>query len=669
MKRSFKDLLNSDQIIQSGFEIIAIELGEKQLPSKLIKTLRQKELYYLNKNYKILNDKIEYVKHPKIYNIDNLDINIHAIVGKNGTGKSTIIELLFLAINNISYYSHTGLNVIKEEIGDLNLYYRIDNKIYKISFYNNTYLIFNLQDKTFVKEQERDLKELNIEDNFFYTIGINYSQHSLNAIHFGEWLNKLFHKNDSYQTPIVIEPFRDNGNIQINNQDELIKSRLLTNILKPINNDFNFRKLTEYFEATDLEFKINTEKVKFVYENIGFNFYKKIAIENHVDLLLDFFGKKLEKNLNLEELSIEKNIAALYIFKKIIKITKTYKQYSKYSYLDTKENVYKINDFQDFLYDLKKDQSHITYKLRQAINFLYYNLYDYKRNYTIENLSIEISKIIEKNGEEKIDFLIPPAFLNTSIIFSKEEKVYFNSLSSGEKQKIYSINSIIYHLSNLNSVIESFDKNLLKYRNINIVLDEIELYFHPELQRTYINHLLSVIELMKKQDQIENIDSLNFIFVTHSPFILSDLIQENVLFLDKEEVDKKTSIKIGTKTFGANIHDLLIEGFFIKDSIGKFTQKKIKDIIEFFNKEINNTSKTIEEYKIVREKFLFILDAIGESYIKGILNSYIKELDEKFNYSNEEIDFTYILNEIKTPEEKAKVTQFIKEMKNINDSN
>ena len=38
-------------------------------------------------------------------------------------------------------------------------------------------------------------------------------------------------------------------------------------------------------------------------------------------------------------------------------------------------------------------------------------------------------------------------------------------------------------------------------------------------------------------------------------------------------------------------------------------------------------------------------------------------------YSNEDIDFAYILNEIKTLEEKAKVAQFIKEMKNINDSN
>ena len=668
MKKKLKDVLNKKQIIENGFEIIALELGEN-IHEKFVKTLKKNEIYYLNKNYIISEDKIEYSRHPRIYNIGDLYINIHAIVGKNGTGKSTIVELLFLAINNISSDSNIGLDVIREEIGDLKLYYRIGNSIYKILFDTKKYQIFNLQDNIFTKVNENNLNKLKIEDNFFYTIGVNYSQHSLNAIHFGEWLNKLFHKNDSYQTPIVIEPFRDNGNIQINNQDELVKSRLLTNILKPINRDFNFRKLTEYFEATDLEFKINTEKVKFVYENIGFNFYKKKDIEYQVNSLLKVFGKKLEKDLILEELTVEENIAVLYIFKKMIKITKTYKQYSEYSYLDTKENVYKIKDSENFFGDLVDDQSHITYKLRQALNFLNYKLYLSKKNYTIEDLSIEISKTIEKNNEEKIDFLIPPAFLDTSIIFSKEEKVYFNSLSSGEKQKIYSINSIIYHLSNLNSVIESFDKKLLKYRIINIVLDEIELYFHPELQRTYINYLLSVIELMKKQDQLENIDSLNFIFVTHSPFILSDLIQENVLFLDKEEIDNKTSVKIGTKTFGANIHDLLIEGFFIKDSIGKFAEKKINYIIEFFKKDVKNESTLIEEYKDIRDEFLFIVNAIGEPYIKGILNSYIKELDDKFNYSNEDIDFAYILNEIKTLEEKAKVAQFIKEMKNINDSN
>lgn len=331
-------------------------------------------------------------------------------------------------------------------------------------------------------------------------------------------------------------------------------------------------------------------------------------------------------------------------------MAKTYKQYSNYLEYDSNKKIYQFNNYKTFFSDLEKDKSHITYKLRQAINFLYYNIYDPNKNYEIQELSIKISKIIDINHDEKIDFLIPPTFLNTSISFSKDgEETYFNSLSSGEKQKIYSINSIIYHLSNLNSVVESFDTKLLKYRNINIVLDEIELYFHPELQRAYIEYLL------------------NIIFVTHSPFILSDLIKENVLFLDKEETDKKTSIKEGTKTFGANIHDLLIEGFFIKDSIGKFSHKKVQSIVNFYNEVFEKQSKEKKDYETKREEFIFIINSIGESYLKGILSSYIEELDNHFEYRNEEIELADMLKEIQTPEEKAELKHFIKKMKNKND--
>ena len=47
----------------------------------------------------------------------------------------------------------------------------------------------------------------------------------------GDWIHSLFHKNDAYQTPIVIEPYRKKGDININRQEVLIKQRLVSNLL------------------------------------------------------------------------------------------------------------------------------------------------------------------------------------------------------------------------------------------------------------------------------------------------------------------------------------------------------------------------------------------------------------------------------------------------------
>lgn len=66
-------------------------------------------------------------------------------------------------------------------------------------------------------------------NNLFYTIVTNYSLQAFNAndyffeechkLKIGEkkdefgdniWINSLFHKNDGYMTPIVLNPYRDN---------------------------------------------------------------------------------------------------------------------------------------------------------------------------------------------------------------------------------------------------------------------------------------------------------------------------------------------------------------------------------------------------------------------------------------------------------------------------
>lgn len=127
-------------------------------------------------------------------------------------------------------------------------------------------------------------------------------------------------------------------------------------------------------------------------------------------------------------------------------------------------------------------------------------------------------------------------------------------------------------------------------------MDEIELYFHPELQRNYLSYLHHTIS----KSNSNNILGINILFVTHSPFILSDIPNTKILFLDKDikDINSKTiSSTKEIKTFGANIHELLINGFFMNNSIGEFALKEIKTIVEFHNEVMS-----LKDEKLLEEK-------------------------------------------------------------------
>ena len=71
--------------------------------------------------------------------------------------------------------------------------------------------------------------------SLFYTIVINYSHNAYNSLEYQSeimgrykkkfWIEALFHKNDGYRTPIVLNPFRERGNIDINVETELAEQR------------------------------------------------------------------------------------------------------------------------------------------------------------------------------------------------------------------------------------------------------------------------------------------------------------------------------------------------------------------------------------------------------------------------------------------------------------
>jgi predicted ATPase len=175
--------------------------------------------------------------------------------------------------------------------------------------------------------------------------------------------------------------------------------------------------------------------------------------------------------------------------------------------------------------------------------------------------------------------------------------------------------------------------------NINILfLDEADLGLHPDWQTRFFNILLENIK-------ISHFKNLHIILTTHSPFVLSDLPRENVVFLEKDKAGKCQVVKNPMErpqTFASNIHTLFAEGFFMREgTIGHFAKSKISYILEI----LNSTSKDIGEN--TKQQILQIIDLIGEPIIKNKLLVMFDEkfgVDEKIKRLQAEIDY---LNKLK----------------------
>ncbi len=590
---------------KSNLKIIAIR-PLTGCDTKFSKVLKLDKAYILDKAYEFIeNSRIKYSQELDfdLYSIkeenNSLKINIQAIVGKNGSGKSSIIELFYWAINNLSKFvlnDDTELEHIKGIC--LELYFYID-KLYQLRFnedsislhsYTQDENIFTLNEKA-EKVDKRNLSKL------FYTTANNYSHFALNEMELGSWVHSLFHKNDGYKSSIVISPFRKDGNIDINKENELARNRYLFTILSPEPLLKHINSENKFIEKLFL--KLDSDKIKKVRRKL-----KKLNLDDSRKETLSKIIFSFYKIHFIDE-PLNNRACKDYILNKLTSITETYEKYYEYSKWHEKEE----KEVTKYLSILLKDKSHITNKLNQAINFLKHDHLkhrDLSKEINVNELTQNIQELCSENifqdNLRTID-LLPPSFLSCDFILN--DKSRFSELSSGEKQRIYTVNSIIYHLMNINSV--EGNRNNIKYSFVNVIFDEVELYFHPDMQRTFIDHLLFNL----RNIALDDIRGVNFIFITHSPFILSDIPISNILFLNGiDEMDFDMS-----NTFGANIHDLLKHNFFLKDGyMGEFAKKEILQLVEFLNSNLNENENWNEEKA---KKFITI---VGEPIIKERLN-------------------------------------------------
>ena len=285
-----------------------------------------------------------------------------------------------------------------------------------------------------------------------------------------------------------------------------------------------------------------------------------------------------------------------------------------------------------YLEKIADDNSHITYKIRQCQKFAKHSIYE--RDAELHEIPLNAiygSRPI-KTYEEAFE-LLPPSFYDMDVLFEKEkdidqslgkygDSVSFKSMSSGERQLMYSLSSILYHIQNLESVED--DAFRVSYEHINLVLDEVELYSHPEYQRTYVADLLDRLSWLQINYPIK---SINILLVTHSPFILSDIPKSNILYLKDGKAVTDTSSFVNT--LGANVNDILHQSFFLENGfMGEHIQRKIQSLIRFLK---SNDAET-DEWNI--KKATEIINTLGDELVASQLRLLLakKQMANKNSY-------------------------------------
>jgi restriction system-associated AAA family ATPase len=157
---------------------------------------------------------------------------------------------------------------------------------------------------------------------------------------------------------------------------------------------------------------------------------------------------------------------------------------------------------------------------------------------------------------------------------------------------------------------------LLKDRRSILLLDEPETHFNPSWRAKFIKILNDTIGTSSLGNDY-NVHLLKDILLTsHSPFIISDCLPDNVILFEKDETQKTicfSAKQINFNTYGTSVDLILQEIFKMPYSISNSALEEIRMILKSDNPR-----------EILEKSIKF-----GESYEKGFLFERVEELNSK----------------------------------------
>ena len=613
-----------------------------------IKYNREKDTLSINKKFESTNNDIE-----NFYSIDKTKGNIDSVnllVGKNGSGKTNILEMLNLKlILDIENRNNDSIILYKSSRND---------EDFIIEGNGNRFLEIKelpIVDKL-VKENYQDNK------NYIGKIGVikfSLREKTMNATQ----------REISFQRYAQSETIIYKWNIGLGNvsKEEIYNYLIKVNQEKNNNNFENvyFTLLIPdlYEELKKSESGEIKEKIKKI-ENLDFN---------KIDSFFKLYNNKKENNFNFDEIENFDNKNEDNI-KDII-----FNNYFNYIYLliileilnKNSKEMYELKEIKDELLELLNEKSlfekcEILFKKYGKLTDRDFNWYIRERYDIIERIASLIEKISEKeidiqNPEGTIkkirinckkknkklvellkeydSFLIPKSENSLDISLKDIEniiKIEEEGLSDGERIKLQ-------YFSTLHGVLRGELKNK---EYITLLFDEVETYLHPEWSRRFLYELIE--ELGRYEDK-----KFKLIFATHSPFLIADVLAKDCIYLEKENGKIEAKIHNDVKTFGANIIDLFKNTMFLESTFGKFATEKIKGVVDKIEKA--------EKYSDIKHEVDFIIGEIGEKLISNKLKSMI---ESKFENKDEEKAEEYYRKKIE--EYQAKLDELEKKENNRN---
>lgn len=544
-------------------------------------------------------DKQKYIV-PDYFFGENI-LNASAIVGENGAGKTTLINYIYGFLGN--FYSK-GVFLIKTE--------------------NNEYILYHHKDFEGLKITNEEKIDVKIKKSTYDNITTAFDDGKLEVVYFSNAFSiKKFWKTRASVVDL--------------STTTLIEEKKSVDIYKIS----ELRKQVDFIENKPSDFKISFESrlksIDVYFDNIDIVFIVKAASKLN---LYNNFLKYIESEeakpgwRKLSNPCLIPYLLAVSLVPTILELKHNQKTDVDYLRLlevsplilnDTPDLDY-LRAVLDFLRVINRDISNSDGDVREKLDGIYNLLLFVIRDIRTspKDYQLYIKKNLDYVSIDIIDFHFEIASNRFNSFEEKLAKIKltnkiinFNwSLSSGENAYL-TLYSRLFEYARLKNL-DKDSTGLKKLNYVWLILDEVELYMHPQWQKEFVKRITEFISFAFTKAKVQ-------IFLTsHSPLVIGDFPKNNIAFIQRKSGFTEVSKIEHEETFGSNIFNLFTDSFFIQDGLtGDFASEKIDKVLH-----LTSTEESIQEnYEFINAITKFIGEPILKDHIEKRLEYF--SLDEE----------------------------------------